>query len=78
MPFPIAKFVYKFGNNLGNLTVVWKVPPNSQESDKTQDIRIINEVRANLKVYSTRAMRNDFMLHLPISSLLICVIYIKF
>ena len=61
MLFPIAKFVYKFGNNLGNLTVVWKVPPNSQESDKTQDIRIINEVRANLPVYSTRAMRRDFI-----------------
>lgn len=47
--------------HLGNLTVVWKQPPDMQDCDTSEDIRVINEIKSNMNKYATRAMRREFM-----------------
>ena len=61
LPYPIAKFVYNFGNYLGNLTVIWKLPANKEDHDKTEDLKLINDIREKLPVFATRTMRKDFI-----------------
>ena len=61
MPYPIAKFTYSFGNFLGILVVIWKLPTKAEDRDKNLDIKIINDIHAEIPIYSTRAMRKDFL-----------------
>ena len=61
LPFPVTKFTYRFGNNLGNLVILWKIPEN-QEYKTTEEIRILNEIRMDyIPRYATRAMQKDFI-----------------
>jgi hypothetical protein len=61
LPFPFGIFRYSHGNYLGNLTVIWKQPPDVQSRDSSEDVRVINDIKANMTKYATRTMRRDFI-----------------
>ncbi|XP_060585359.1 uncharacterized protein LOC132741240 isoform X2 [Ruditapes philippinarum] len=61
LPFPFGIFTYSHGNYLGNLTVIWKQPPDVQSRDSSEDVRVINDIKANMTKYATRTMRRDFI-----------------
>jgi hypothetical protein len=55
LPFAIGLFTYHHGNYLGNVNVIWKQPEKS-ERESTSDITIINNVKAKIPKFATRAM----------------------
>ena len=59
--FPVMKFAYPFGNYLGTLHILWKLPAKIEDRKSELDIKIMNEIREQIPVYSTRAMRREFI-----------------
>lgn len=49
---------YPYGNNLGTLSFVWKIP---EQADETQNARVMLQASEDIQKYSTREMRRDFI-----------------
>lgn len=58
LPFPTALLTYSHGNNVGNLNFVWKVQSTS-ESSFSDCQPVIENVKRNIPIYHTRAMRRE-------------------
>ena len=56
LPFPSALLVYSHGNNIGNLSFLWRVP-SQDESSYSKCMTEIEHVKLLLPSYKTRAMR---------------------
>lgn len=59
LPFPIMMYRFPYGNNLGVVSFVWKVPP--QGGDQTSVARLITKLTNKQDIYSTRHMRREFL-----------------
>lgn len=55
----INKYTYFHGNYLGNVVVVWRLPPET-EKHETGTLRAIEQVHQKMPTYATRAMRQNF------------------
>ena len=44
---PINIFTYRYGNHLGNLNIVWKIPLDSFQRDQATQVRIVNDLKAS-------------------------------
>ena len=75
LPFPVEKYMYNHGNNVGSFVWVWKVPSDPAESNNQKSTALVNALVANIPRYHTRAMpreflhRYDLLLHAPPSIL---------
>ena len=49
---------YPYGNRLGTLSFVWKVP---EEVDETKNARVMLQMTEEIAKHSTREMRRDFI-----------------
>ncbi|XP_056009601.1 uncharacterized protein LOC130051588 [Ostrea edulis] len=56
----VALFPFQFGNYLGNMNVLWKIP-GSSERDTVKQVQIINKVKKNIMKFSTRKMQKEFI-----------------
>jgi hypothetical protein len=59
--FQVSKLTYFHGNNLGNLTYIWKIPPRLEDRQDLLTSKAVMAVKADFQTYSTRAMRRAFM-----------------
>ena len=59
LPFSIQVYHYAYGNSLGTITYVWKVPEGPV--DHSAVASIFSELTSMQVKYSTRAMRRDFL-----------------
>lgn len=59
LPYPIGLYSFRHGNNLGTTYFVWKVDP--VEVDQQAEMRVLCRIRDLIPIYSTRAMRKDFI-----------------
>lgn len=59
---PVCFLTYCHGSSIGNLHFIWKAPDDaSAESGScVENIRVIEEIKKELPVYHTRAMRKEF------------------
>ena len=57
----ITHFTYAYGNYLGNMNVVWKIPGKIEERKPSEDARLVNLTRENIMKFATRKMRKDFV-----------------
>ena len=61
MPFPVRKFLFSSGNNRGDYMFLWKVDSAiTADEELLNSNKSISEVKKNLQVYHTRAMRRQF------------------
>lgn len=51
-------FTYSHGSSVGNSHFIWKAPEHV--ACCTENIRVVDEIKAKIPVYHTRAMRNEF------------------
>ncbi|XP_019855512.1 PREDICTED: uncharacterized protein LOC109584273 [Amphimedon queenslandica] len=56
---PIFYFTYTHNSNVGNYHFIWKAPLSASESS-TENMRVIEEIKKEIPVYHTRAMRREF------------------
>ena len=56
--FPIIVYKFAYGASIGTLCFSWRVP---DEIDQTKVSHTIAKITAKQKVYSTRAMKSDFL-----------------
>lgn len=66
-PFRAMIMKYPYGNRLGTLSFVWKVP---EEADETKNARVMLQVTQEIKKYSTREMRRDLLKNISVLLLL--------
>ena len=59
LPYPTCMYRYAYGNNLGTLTYIWKIPEGPL--DQTAVSREFTHLTDQQQKYSTRAMRLDFL-----------------
>lgn len=59
LPFAVGLFTYCHGNYLGNVNIIWK-QPEKLERESTSDISIINDIKAKIPKFGTRAMFKEF------------------
>ena len=61
MPFPVRKFVFSNGNNRGDFWFLWRVDPDLSANDELlRSNKCISDVKKDIPVYHTRAMRRQF------------------
>ena len=60
LQLPFASMVYRFpyGNSLGVVSFIWKVP---HECDKTQIARLVSKLNERQHFFATRDMRRNFI-----------------
>ena len=58
MPFPSMIYRFPYGNNLGVVSFIWKIP---HECDQTQIARLISKLNEKQYFFATRDMRRDFI-----------------
>ena len=58
LPYKVMLMQYPYGNNLGTLSFIWKVP---QQADETQNARVMLQASQDVQKYSTREMRREFI-----------------
>lgn len=61
LPYRISMYGFHHGNNLGTTRLVWKLPVRVKDRDQAAEVNVLSEIRALLPVYSTRAMRMEFL-----------------
>lgn len=61
LPFSAKVYTHRVGNFIGNYTFVWKISSKKSERSDEDDLQVLSEIRENLPVYSTRAMRKLFI-----------------
>ena len=54
-------YVYRYGNYLGNVNIIWKIPKDLQQRSTDEEVRIVSDVKRGLMKFSTRRMRKDFI-----------------
>ena len=59
LPYPTYMYRYAYGNNLGTLSCIWKIP--SGPVDKTAVSQVFFNLTKQQVTYSTGAMRRDFL-----------------
>ena len=60
-PLCLVKFTHSTGNNLGNVHFLWRVSSETDSSNLIEEnYQVINQVKSNINVYHSRAMRNAF------------------
>lgn len=59
MPYPLCLYRYAYGNNLGTLTYVWKIPEGPLE--QTAISRVFSHLTSFQQTHSSRAVRHDFL-----------------
>lgn len=58
---PMFLLTYSHGSNVGNYHFIWKVPESlHSEACSLENARIIGEIKKQIPVYHTRAMRQQF------------------
>jgi hypothetical protein len=57
----VCIYSYKYGNYLGNINMIWKIPAKAIDRKSSENVRIINLVRDSVMTFSTRRMRRDFV-----------------
>lgn len=59
-PFCVHMYHFAYGNSLGTITYLWKIPSDSP-IDEGAISRVFAELTSQQSKYSTRAMRRDFL-----------------
>lgn len=59
LPFPVKIYTHYHGNYFGNFVFIWKVDKDLNHGDN--DLKAIDKVREGLPIFSTRAMRREFI-----------------
>ena len=58
-----VKFSHAYGNHLGTLHFIWRVPEGISPSDMlSRNTKTANSVKGGIDVYHTRAMRREAMI----------------
>ena len=57
--YPVCMYYYAYGNNLGTIIYLWRIPEG--EMDQSITSRIFAQLSLEQKKYSTRLMRSEFM-----------------
>ena len=57
----VTHFTYAYGNYLGNMNIVWKIPEKIGDRNPSEDARLVNISRENIMTFATRKMRKDFI-----------------
>jgi len=57
LKFPFAMLLYSPGSNIGNLIFLWKLPESDVPSIFEQSQTVVENVKAVIPIYHTRAMR---------------------
>ena len=60
LPFPVMLYKFAYGNHLGTIVFLWKVP-NSGPVDQTEVSCVFSRLTSSQAFYSSRAMRHDFL-----------------
>ena len=59
---PTSLFTYTPRSNVGNYLFIWKVPSSvSDISNSSGNLRIIEEIKKEIPVYRTRALKKEFI-----------------
>lgn len=53
-------FTYRYGNYLGNINCVWKIPSEEKKRDPAAVARNVNLIKDDVLKFATRRMRKDF------------------
>lgn len=61
VPFPITVFTYRYGNYLGNLNMVWKIPVHIRERKTSVECKLVQDIIQQIPKYKTRRMQKDFV-----------------
>ena len=61
LPFPVSVYTYCSGNYYGNTTYAWRLPEDLNDRSDESQMNAISQVRETIPIYSTRAMRMDFI-----------------
>ena len=61
LPFPVSVYTYCSGNYYGNTTYAWRLPEELNDRSVESQMDAISQVRETIPIYSTRAMRMDFI-----------------
>ena len=59
--FRILMYTHSPGNNVGNTHYVWKIPGDISENELLREnLKATEQMKSQIKVYHSRAMRNEF------------------
>lgn len=58
---PVTFFTYRYGNYLGNLNIIWKIPKVVRDRNTQKEIQTVNNVKEDIMKFATRQMRKDFI-----------------
>lgn len=58
---PVTFFTYRYGNYLGNLNIIWKIPKLVRDRNTQKEIQTVNNVKEDIMKFATRQMRKDFI-----------------
>lgn len=61
LPFPIECYSYAYGNNLGTLWYIWRIPEDINLHDIGKSKHLIEKIERDVEVYHTREMRRQFV-----------------
>ena len=61
LPDPFVLYSYQHGNFLGTEHFIWRIPADLSLRDENENAKALLPVTSNIKVYSTRAMRKQFI-----------------
>jgi hypothetical protein len=59
LPYPCKLYSHSFGNYFGNFNFVWKISRDEDSADG--DLEAVGFIRYDLPIYSTRAVRKEFV-----------------
>lgn len=57
----VSLFVYRYGNYLGNVNILWKIPHDLKKREVDEEVRIVTELKRGIMKFATRRMRKDFI-----------------
>ena len=58
LPYPVKEYRYAYGNQLGVVSFLWRV---GNPEDESSSAKVLLTVSGQLKMYSTREMRRQFI-----------------
>ena len=54
-------FVFRYGNYMGNINFIWKIPSAEEDRKPSEAVCIVNLIKDDILKYATRRMRRDFI-----------------
>jgi hypothetical protein len=63
LKFPVALYSYQVGGNLRNLNFIWRLPSDTSKHNDDKMIAVVNQIQKEKPLYSTRAIRKQFVDH---------------